>query len=206
MKHMHLFTVVITGALIASAPQLVRAQTATENSTSTKNVSSRESHFIEKAAKGNTGEVALAEAVKGRTQDPQLREYTDMLIRDHTQANRELRPIADARGVAWPTTMDEGTKHELNRAQTLAPAELDTAMIKHWVKDHKKDIKEYEQADKHVQDPQLKQYITATLPVLHKHLDRAEALETSHHIGHEAAGAQKSGTTSSGNSLDQNAR
>jgi putative membrane protein len=201
----------ITGALIASAPQLVRAQTAPENSTTTKNVSSRESHFIKKAAEGNSGEVALAEAVKGRTQDPQLRDYTEMLIRDHTQANSELRTIADARGVAWPTTMKEETKHEIHRAETLPPGELDNAMIKHWVKDHKKDIKEYETEAKHVKDPELKQYVTTTLPVLQKHLERAEALESSHGIGHEAAGAKSSSATisaaptSNGNYQNQNA-
>jgi putative membrane protein len=47
------------------------------------------------------------------------------------------------------------------------------------IQDHKHDIKEFEKASKEAKDPDVKAYATKTLPVLQKHLQRAEEIEKS---------------------------
>jgi putative membrane protein len=44
------------------------------------------------------------------------------------------------------------------------------------VKDHKKDVKEFEKAEKKAEDADLKAWITKTLPTLQEHLRMAENL------------------------------
>jgi len=44
------------------------------------------------------------------------------------------------------------------------------------VKDHKKDMKEFERLSKSAEDPDLKSWITKSLPTLQEHLRMAEQL------------------------------
>lgn len=174
-----LTTILLTAFIAGSLPQMIRAQ---------EHVSHNDKEFIRKAAEGNNGEIQLAQMVSQRTQDQQVRAYCDKLINDHTQANQQLRQIAEAKGVEFPNGPASSAEHEMHRLEKKSGADLDRAAIDHWVKDHKKDIKEYDREAKHATDPQVKQYAISTLPTLHDHLNRAESLSSSATI-HEPAGS-----------------
>jgi putative membrane protein len=45
------------------------------------------------------------------------------------------------------------------------------------VKDHKKDVKEFQTASKDLKDPELKAWAQKTLPILQEHLQMAEQME-----------------------------
>ena len=46
------------------------------------------------------------------------------------------------------------------------------------VKDHKADVKEFKEAAKNLQDPDLRAFASKTLPVLESHLKMAEEMES----------------------------
>jgi putative membrane protein len=155
----------------------------------------RDAHFIRKAAEGNNGEIQMAQMVAERTQDAQLRSYCDRLIRDHSQANQQLRQIADAKGVEFPAGANSSAEHEMHKLEKKSGHDLDRAAADHWVKDHKKDIKEYETEANHAKDPQVKQYAISTLPTLREHLNLAESLASSSTIREPAGSAVHRGDT-----------
>jgi putative membrane protein len=47
------------------------------------------------------------------------------------------------------------------------------------VDDHKKDIEEFEDAEKKITDTEIRQFINNTLPVLRKHLDSCKLIQAS---------------------------
>ena len=55
--------------------------------------------FIKEAAEGNNSEIAMAEIAQRKAQNSQVKQYAEMLLRDHKKANDELKPIAQAHGV-----------------------------------------------------------------------------------------------------------
>ncbi len=52
-----------------------------------------------------------------------------------------------------------------------------TAYVKEMVKDHEKDIAEFEKASGEVKDADLKKFIDDTLPVMKRHLEMVKKLE-----------------------------
>ena len=66
------------------------------------------------------------------------------------------------------------------------------------VKDHEKDIKEFEKASKDVKDPELKAWVNKTLPTLKEHLAMAQKLQQAGGKHADAASMGNSGTTAGG--------
>lgn len=64
---------------------------------------------------------------------------------------------------------------ELTKLRSLNGAEFDKEFVKMAIKDHRKDIKEFEQAQKNLENSQLTSFIQQTLPKLREHLQLAQA-------------------------------
>ena len=60
-------------------------------------------------------EVMLAELVQSRSHEAEVEAFADRMKADHGKANADLKSIADAAGIALPTTLD--AEHEAMRAQ-----------------------------------------------------------------------------------------
>jgi putative membrane protein len=174
-----IITIIAAAAATALLPQTSLAD----------RLSSRDAKFIREAAEGNNAEIQMGQMVAQRTQDPQVRAYADKLVRDHTQANRELRQIAESRGIDMPQGPSRSDERSMRRMQAMNGRELDREAVDHWVKDHKKDIKEYDKEARRASDPQVKQYATMSLPTLRDHLSNAKTLSNRGRTIREPAGA-----------------
>src|SRR5262245_31769453 len=53
--------------------------------------------FLSKAMESNTFEVRLAEMAVNKTQNNQVKEFAQMIVRDHTQAIDQIKKLRDAR-------------------------------------------------------------------------------------------------------------
>jgi putative membrane protein len=161
-----LTTMLFATALAAITPQCVHAQ----------GVDKHDAEFIRKAAEGNLDEIQTAHLALQRSQDPQIRAFAERLANDHAKANADLQKIATAKGVELPKSVTPHEDHINQRLLEKSPEKFDREVVDHWVKDHKKDIKEYDSEAKKAKDPQVKQYAMAQLPTLQEHLNGAKAL------------------------------
>jgi putative membrane protein len=83
---------------------------------------------------------------------------------------------ATARTEHTPNTA-HAAKHEhkeLDKLQSQSGAEFDKTFVRMAIKDHKKDISEFEHARTDVTDPEIKAFIDQTLPKLRNHLQMAQ--------------------------------
>jgi putative membrane protein len=132
--------------------------------------------FIEDAAKGGMFEVQSGQIAAQKATDPQVKEFANKLVQDHTKANNELKQIAEAKGVQIPDKDKWTDKHEINKLEKLSGDKFDREFAEHSVKDHEKDIKKFEKAANSVKDPELKAWAEKTLPTLREHLAMAQKL------------------------------
>jgi putative membrane protein len=134
--------------------------------------------FMTKAAMGSMMEVQLAEVAQEKAASAEVKEYAAKLKQDHQKANEQLKKIAEQRGVSLPSDMG---KHqaEVQRLSSLSGAEFDRAYLKAQVKDHKKDIKEFQRQADRGMDSDVKAFASAQLPVLEEHLRQAQQLASS---------------------------
>lgn len=132
--------------------------------------------FIEDAAKGGMFEVESGKLAASKASDPAVKEFADKLVHDHGKGNDELMKIAEAKDVKMPGKDKWSDRHELNKLGKLNGKDFDREFAQHAVKDHQKDIKDFEKATAKLQDPDVKAWAEKQLPVLREHLAMAQKL------------------------------
>lgn len=163
------------------------ADTAAGTNHAKSKLSHADRKFIENAAKGGMGEVELGKVAQERAADQQVKQFAAKMVQDHSKANEKLRQLAQEKGVTLPADTTFTEKHEANKLAKLEGTNLDREYMKHMVKDHKKDVKEFRRQAQKAKDPDVKSFAQSTLPVLQEHLQLAENTD--------AAVSGKSGTS-----------
>lgn len=153
------------------------SQTGTESQHG--QLSSKDFRFLEKFARGGMEEVELGQLAQQKASSQGVRDFGQRMVTDHSKANDELRAIATQKGAALPAKMSHLENMSLSHLQNESAANFDQTYIKDMVKDHKKDVKEFEKAANDITDPDLKAWVQKTLPILQQHLQMAENLEAS---------------------------
>ena len=133
-------------------------------------------HFMKEAAAGGMAEVELGQMAADKASSPEVKQFGQRMVTDHTQANDQLKQIAAQKGVTLPSSpsaKDQATKKRLSK---LSGDAFDQAYMSDMVKDHQKDIAAFQKESNSGKDPDVKQFASQTLPTLQDHLKQAETV------------------------------
>ena len=138
----------------------------------------KDREFIQKAAAGGMEEVEAGKMAQDKARNPDVKSFASMLVTDHSDANQKLQALAQQKGVTLPSALPAKQQKTVDK---LAKAkDFDKNFIhEQGLEDHRKDIKDFEKASKNAKDPDVKAFAANTLPVLQKHLQRAQELSKS---------------------------
>ena len=150
--------------------------------------------FMEKAAEGGMMEVQAGQLASTKATDPEVKKFAEMLVKDHTAANDELIKMANGKHVELPPGPSHGERKDIEKMGKQGGAAFDKEFMSMGVKDHRKDVKDFEKASGKVKDLELKAWIDKTLPRLREHLAMAEKLQQS--TGNYAAMGNRGATKS----------
>ena len=81
--------------------------------------------------------------------------------------------------MTWPTQLTAEPKTVYDRLSKLSGSQFDKLYVQTMVQDHQKDAGEYRTESTKVKDPQLKTYVTQTLPVVEQHLNHIKRIQPS---------------------------
>lgn len=135
--------------------------------------------FAVTAANGGMAEVALAKLAQAKATSPKVKEFADMMVTDHTKANDELMALAKAKNIALPDAVSDDEKKAMDDLSKKSGKDFDKAYVDLMVDDHKKDVKEFEDATQSLKDADVKAFAVKTLPTLKAHLEHINALHDS---------------------------
>jgi len=131
--------------------------------------------FVTKAAGGGLYEVEVSKLAAEKAKSPEVKAYADMLIKDHTAANDELKGLASMKGMVLPPDMPADKKAKLFKLSKSS--DIDRDFIREvGLDDHRTDIALFEKASKNAKDGELKAWFGKTLPTLKDHRAAAEKL------------------------------
>jgi len=139
-------------------------------------LSEAEQKFMEKAAFGGMAEVSLGQQVSPKAKNADVKGFADRMVTDHSKAGDELKDLAKKKSVTLPNDVDAKDKDAAQKV--LSAKNLDKAYMEDMVKDHDKDVKEFENESKAATDPDLKAWIDKTLPVLKEHQKMAHDINS----------------------------
>jgi putative membrane protein len=100
---------------------------------------------------------------------PQIKQFAQRMITDHSAANTELQQIAKQANIALPS---QPTGKDAAEGQKLRG--LNGRAFKQ--RDHQETVELFQKEASSGQDPALKAFAQKTLPILQQHLQMAEAL------------------------------
>jgi len=131
--------------------------------------------FMTKAAGGGIYEVEVSRMAASKAKNADVKAYAEMLVKDHTAANNELKQLASSKGVTLPTDMPADKKAQMEKLSKST--DMDRDFIKQvGLDDHKTDIALFDKASKDAKDPEVKSWFGKTLPKLKDHRAEAEKL------------------------------
>ena len=102
-----------------------------------------------------------------------------MMVPDHTQANRQLAPLAMARGVTPATTPDPGRQGVVRMLQAMSGPAFDVAYLQEQAADHVVGVALFQSEAQSSLDPELRAFAQKYLPVLQRHFQTLTSLMTS---------------------------
>jgi putative membrane protein len=159
---------------------------------SSANVSSGDRKFVEKAAVDGMAEVELGKLASSKATDPQVKQFAQRMVTDHSKANDELKSVAGGKGIQLPSAPDKKHQKDMDEMSKKDAKKFDHEYMEMMVKEHKKDVSEFEKQSKSAKDPDIKAFASKTLPTLKDHLQMAQSTMSALKGG---GGAAHSGST-----------
>ncbi len=125
--------------------------------------------FLQEVARNGVAEVNMAQLGTQKAQDPELKDVSMKLVRDHSKLNEQVKELAQKKGVSLSTEINSKHQGMIDHISGLSGEEFDKAYAQHMVQGHKKSIAKFEQAARS-DDSDISRFAKSTLPTLRKHL------------------------------------
>jgi putative membrane protein len=132
--------------------------------------------FVGKAMQGSLAEVQLGQLTLQKSNNPQVKEFAQRMIDDHTKLNEQMKPVAQQLGVTVPDQISKGDRKTIAKLQALSGPAYDQAYIKDMVKDHKQDLNEFQMEASSGQDQTAKDAANQGSKVIAQHLQMAQQM------------------------------
>ena len=132
--------------------------------------------FIDMAAQTDMLEAHLGQMAADQAGSLDVKEYAQMLVTDHTGDYQALNALASKAGLTVPTALDAAHDKMVAPFEKLKGAAFDSRYTHAMIEGHTGAIEVYTKESDSAQNADVKAYVSATLPALHKHLDAAKDL------------------------------
>jgi putative membrane protein len=93
-----------------------------------------------------------------------------------SKANDQLKQIAASNGLMLPTQPSAKHRATQERLSKLSGDAFDKAYMADMLKDHKKDVADFQKESTTGKDPDIRRFAAETLPTLQDHLKQAESI------------------------------
>jgi len=134
-------------------------------------------NFWTTAAQGGMAEVELGKLAASKATNPEVKQFAQMMVTDHTKANTELKTLAAKKSVTLPTEVSSSHKSLMEDLNKKTGADFDKAYVDAMVDDHEEDVEFFKDKSEDSSDADVKAFAAKTLPTLQKHLETIKGIQ-----------------------------
>jgi putative membrane protein len=145
-------------------PDMLPAATATADAQA-----AGDADFLMKAGSGGMMEVEAAKLAQTKSSDAMVKSVADMILKDHTKANDELKALAASKNIKLPPAPTGEAKTTLDKLQAASGKEFDALYLNEMNTAHAKDIAMFEKQSQSAKDDDVRAFAAKTLPALQAH-------------------------------------
>ena len=136
----------------------------------------QDTKFLETANQGSVDEIDLAQVALKKSDDPDVKQFAQTMIDDHTKLLDGMKPFDMEAGVKVPEHPSAGTEATKLKLEVLTGKTFDKAYIKGMVEDHHQDLEAFLDEEKATGYPAFKDAVGKGEKVVHHHLEMANDL------------------------------
>jgi putative membrane protein len=149
---------------------------STDNKISANSTDEASADFMVKAANGGMMEVELGKAAQQKAKSKEVKDFAEMMVRDHTTAGNELKALARQKNVTLPDSVSGNHRDHIIDISKKTGNDFDKAYMDQMVDDHQSTYDMFKDVADNCKDPEVKAWAAKTLPTLQTHLDTAKAI------------------------------
>ena len=138
---------------------------------------SADTKFAMAAASGGMEEVELGRLAAQKGASDEVRQFGQHMVDDHSKANQDLTQVASAKGLTLPSALDAKHQADVQKLSALSGDKFDREYVSMMVKDHKKDVAEFQKESTGGADADIKSFAARTLPVIQEHLQMIQRIQ-----------------------------
>ena len=145
--------------------------------------SQMDKQFVQKAAEGGMFEVKMGQLAADKATSPDVKEFGQKMVTDHTALNDEMKPIAEKMGVTPSDQLEAKDQAMYDKLSALSGQDFDKEYLRMMVMDHRNDVREFRHEAQTTKDPQLKAAVMKGEKVITEHLHMVTSLAKKHGAG-----------------------
>ncbi|HEX8989795.1 MAG TPA: DUF4142 domain-containing protein [Rhodocyclaceae bacterium] len=132
--------------------------------------------FLKDAIEDSRAEVQVSQLALQKSQNPEVKQFAQRMIKDHTALNQRIESLAQNKHVKLPDGTSLGEKATYEKLAHTSDS-FDKDYMDHNVSDHQDDVKKFSLQAAEGKDPEIKSFAAETVPKFREHLKLAEALD-----------------------------
>jgi len=144
--------------------------------------------FASAAAIGGLTEVALSQLGAQKATDPELKEFSQRMIQEHTRMNQELATLASQKQIPVPTAVDPRAQFCVQSLSGLSGEKFDACYAKAQLIVHMDSVAMFEAEAERGQDPDMKALAAKSLPHIQEHLATVKPIAMRYEQQHPSTG------------------
>jgi putative membrane protein len=133
-------------------------------------------NFMDKAWNIGNFEIQAGREAQNKANTQGFLDYARMIVRDHTNMDDDLKPMAQQGGLKTPDALDKEHQNLLQQLSSMTGARFEERFRTQQIDGHEKALKLFENYAKNGQNADLKRWAQNGIPMLEKHLRDAKAL------------------------------
>lgn len=140
----------------------------------------KDADFVVNAVASNLAEIKIAQLAKNKSTDQQVQTMATKLEEQHLKLLNELKAYADKKGIAIPLQETDKDAKQMAKLSEESPEKFDEQWCDAMEDRHEESINKFEARRDKTEDPELRDWIIATLPGLKEHLSMIENHDKMH--------------------------
>jgi putative membrane protein len=149
------------------------------NSSTTAGSQSADTTFVQEATTAGAKEIELGRLAESKASNSAVKEYGQMMVREHQQADMELKQAAAQANLSAPSAETTKIQSEKDQLSSKSGAEFDRAYIDMMVMDHQQVASTLQAKINGDGSAPIKEWASKALPHVQQHLDRAQQIKSS---------------------------
>ena len=138
--------------------------------------SEEDAKWATEVANAGMTEIELSKLAQTKAVNPRLKSFADMMVTDHSAASDKLKQLAATKNITLPANLSDDSQKKLDDLNKKSGKDFDKAYINDMLDGHKAAVDKFQKGSTDLQDVDLKNFASTTLPTIQMHQDSIKAI------------------------------